>query len=453
MASARHAGAAGPSGTSRPAGPAGSTGVAGAAAVALGALVAGGTLAVGLAVEGAGTQLGTPNPPFNAFWSPSAEVGWALAAAAGLAGVVAAAPRLLGRPRSPLAFAVLTAVLALALRLALAAARHGPEGWYRVFDLALTFEGKNEYLPALPAAAYGPRFLLDRFAEMVPALPVHAAGHPPGMLLTLHALGITTAGGMAALCIAAGALAAPLTYALGRTLLATETQARVAALLLVLSPSALVMGAVSADALYATLGVGAAALLLARRLGARAAGMALLAVASLFSWALLAIGAFAALAAWARDGWRRALPLAAGCGAALVALHGGLAAALGWDPVGTVRETEAVYRLGIATTRPYWFWSFGAPVGAFAAAGLPIVASALRALVARHAAALALGAVTVVAAVAGFTKGEVERIWQPFVPLLCVAAAAALAQRRLRLVAGLLAVQALASELLFENLW
>jgi hypothetical protein len=44
-------------------------------------------------------------------------------------------------------------------------------------------------------------------------------------------------------------------------------------------------------------------------------------------------------------------------------------------------------------------------------------------------------------------------VWLPFVPLACVAAAGALKPRRLRLVLGLLAVQAIAVELLFFTVW
>jgi len=212
-------------------------------------------------------------------------------------------------------------------------------------------------------------------------------------------------------------------------------------------------GAVSADAVFATLGALAAALLLARPAALRALGALALAVASMFSWALLAVAAFAALAAWARDGLRAAVVLGAACGVALVALHGLLALAVGWDPIGTVRETEAVYRLGIASVRPYWFWVLGSPVAGFVALGLPIAGYALRALWVRRPAAVALAVVVLVASVAGFTKAEVERIWMPFVPLACVAAASVLPARRLVWVAGLLALQALATELLFDTLW
>jgi hypothetical protein len=421
--------------------------------VLAGAALAVMTFAVGVLVERTGLQLGTPYPPFNEFWAPRIELGWSLAAGLVLAATVAALPALLRRPRAPLGFALAVAGLALAVRLLVAAARHGPEGWYRVLDADLSFEGANEYLPALGATEQGPGFLLDRFAELVPSLPVHAAGHPPGMLLVLDALGITTPEGMAALCIGVGALGASATYALGRATLGDESRARTAALLFVLAPSAVLMGAVTADALFATLGTGAAALLVARGTRERAVGALALALSSLFTWALLALGAIAVLVVLARDGLRRAVALAAACGVALVALHAALAAVTGWDPIGAVIATERVYREGIATIRPYWFWLFGSPVAFAVAAGLPVIAWALRALAAGHAVAVALLAVVLVAAVAGFTKGEVERIWVIFVPALCVAAASALPERRLVLAGALLAVQALGAELLLESLW
>src|SRR5204863_278464 len=82
--------------------------------------------------------------------------------------------------RAP-AFALGLFLVTLVLRLALAAGGGGVAAWWTVFDPARSFEAPNEYLPALGALHWGPRFYLDRFAETVPALPVHAAGHPPGM--------------------------------------------------------------------------------------------------------------------------------------------------------------------------------------------------------------------------------------------------------------------------------
>ena len=71
----------------------------------------------------------------------------------------------------------------------------------------------------------------------------------------------------------------------------------------------------------------------------------------------------------------------------------------------------------------------------------------------RHPAALALGGVLLVAAVLGFTKAEVERIWLMFVPLAAVAAAPSLPERATRPVLAALAVQTLATTALLNTLW
>ena len=170
--------------------------------------------------------------------------------------------------------------------------------------------------PGLPALSYGARFYLDRFAELVPSLPVNVAGHPPAPLLVLHAFGLTTVARAAALCIGCAALTAPLTYALGRSL-GTDRDARVAAVLAACSPAMLLFGVTSFDAVFATCGLAAAALLAAQRRAVRAAGAVALAAASLLSWALLAVGAWATVLAWRRRGPLAAVGLAAACAAAL----------------------------------------------------------------------------------------------------------------------------------------
>ena len=397
-----------------------------------------------------GRELGLSYPPFVGRWDPAAT-GWALAAAALLALAVWIGPRLLSPALRPAAFAAAVYALTLAPRLALGAASGGAEGWSRVFDPD-GFEGPNEYLPALTALRYGPGFFLDRFAELVPALPVHAAGHPPGLLLVMDAFGIDTPERLAALCIAGGALVAPLAYVLARGLL-DERRARIAGLLTALAPSVLLFGATSADALYAVIGLAAAIPLSSPRLPARLAGALLLAAASLFAWSLLAVGAWAALLAWRRRGFKDALALALLCGAVLLAVHGAFAALTGFDPIGTLRATEQVYRFGIASERPYWYWLAGSPAAFLLMLGLPIAWFALSALATADDAAIAIFAVIAIAAVAGFTKAEVERIWLCFAPFACIAAASALGERELRPVLALLAVQALAWELLWNTVW
>ena len=416
--------------------------VAGAAAMAL-------TVAGGLwLARHDGRELGVPYPPFVGRWDP-AITAWALAAAALVALAVWAAPRLLAVP--PAAFAAAVFLLTLALRLALGASSRGTAEWSRVFDPA-SFEGANEYLPALTALRYGPGFFLDRFAELVPSLPVHAAGHPPGLLLVMDAFGVTTPGRLAALCIAGGALIAPLAYAVGRAVL-DERRARFAGLLTAAAPSVLLFGATSADALYASIGLLAAWPLVSPRPALRAAGAVLLALASLFAWSLLGIGAWAALLAWRRRGVRDMLALALLCAAALLAVQGAFAAVTGFDPIGTLRATEQVYRFGIAGERPYWYWLAGSPTAFLLMLGLPTAWLALRALARADDAAVAIFAVIAIAAVAGFTKAEVERIWLCFAPLVCLAAATSLRERHLRPVLAALGAQALAWEVLWNTVW
>jgi len=384
-----------------------------------------------------------PTPPFLFPWRPAVDV-VALAAALGaFATAIALARRLLCAPAA--VFALGSFAVALGLRLACAAARDGTGAWTQVFDPARSFEAKNEYLAALGALRHGPGVFLDRFAEVVPALPVHAAGHPPGLLLTIDALGLDTPARLAALCLVVGALAAPLTWAAGRHVL-DDSRARIAALLVSLSPAMLLFGATSSDALYATLGIAAAWALLVRR----TVGAAALAAVSLFAWTLLAVGAWAAVLVARRDGLRAAAALAAACAAALVAGYGALALATGYDQLGALAATGQVYDNSIARIRPYWFWVLGSPVAFGVVLGLPVAAYALRA---RGPAALAIGAVVAVSALAGFTKAETERIWLFLVPFVCLAAATVLPRARLTPVLLALAGQALAIELLYDTVW
>jgi methylthioxylose transferase len=322
-----------------------------------------------------------------------------------------------------------------------------------MLDLARPGEAANEYLAGLPSTSYGVRFYLDRFAELVPAQPVHVAGHPPGPLLLMHALGIRGAGGLAALCIAGGALTAPLTYILGRTLRLGESGARLAALLCACSPVVLLFGVTSYDYLFAALGTAAATLLVARRRSLRAGGAAALAVAALFAWSLLGVGAWAAIVVARRDGIRAGAVLAAACATALAALNGALAAAYGYDPIGTLAATGGVYRDGIASIRPYAFWALGSPVAWGVMLGIPIAAAAIRGAMRGDTPAMALAAVVVAAAAGGFTKAETERIWLFLVPLACVAAAPALAGRPPARLLALLVAQALAVQALFATVW
>lgn len=422
--------------------------------VSMAALVAAAVVVVGVLSRAANGGLGVPTPPFVMDWAPRAEPWGVGAAVVALGALLWAAPRAL-RWAAPARFAAAAFVLALTLALAVNAARSGALSWYEVFDLGPggSWEAGNEILAGLPAFSYGTHFFLDRFAELVPSQPVHQAGHPPGLPVLIHLAGIDTARELAALCIVALAGLAPATYALGRALDLGEDVARRAALLACASPVLILFGVTSPDAVFALVGAVAAALLCCGRPWLRAAGAFALAVGSMLSWALLAIGAWAFLVTWARRGVRPALVLGASCGAAVLALQGAMAAVYGYDPIGTLNATGEVYRAGIARTRPYEFWVLGSPVAYTLTAGLPLAAAWLVASARRSVPALALVAIIVTSAVLGFTKAEVERIWLQFTPMLCVAAAMVIGERHLRPVLGLLGAQALATSVLFTTIW
>jgi hypothetical protein len=183
------------------------------------------------------------------------------------------------------------------------------------------------------------------------------------------------------------------------------------------------------------------------------AGAVAAATFTFFSWLLFAIPAWAVLLTLRRDGLRRAAALAGLCALALAAVYAVLWLTLGYDPIATVRATSAAYRHGISHFRPYAYWLFGSPSAWWLALGLPVGWYALRGLGTRDASAIALFAVILVSAVLGLTKAETERIWLPFVPLACVAAAAVLPVRRLPAVLWFLVAQALAIQLLFDTVW
>ena len=59
----------------------------------------------------------------------------------------------------------------------------------------------------------------------------------------------------------------------------------------------------------------------------------------------------------------------------------------------------------------------------------------------------------IISSALGYTKAETERIWVFLVPFACLAAASELPSRRLRVVLGALAVQAILAELFLNTIW
>lgn len=419
--------------------------------------VCGLTVLVGWIARAAGVVWGTPLQPFLGTLGLDVEWDWAVPALLVLGLCAWQAVRVAAPGHgSPRAFALWALGLALVSRLAVNTVRLGPAGWTDMF--AGSFEAQNEYLAALPATQDGLGLFLDRFAEWLPALPVHAAGHPPGLITTMVALGIDDAAGLSALIIGVGLLTAPLTYWVGREL-ADEAAARLATVLWIFAPSALVFGASAADALFATLGMAAAAVLVLRPSGsalrrfALPAGAGLLAVASFFAWSLLGMAVFAGLVVLGRDGLRRAVVLGAACAAALVAFYAVLWALTGYDVVGSLRRVEEVYRFSVASVRPYAFWLFGSPAAFLIGAGLPVLWFAALAVQRRRRGAVAIAGVIVIASVLGFTKAETERIWLSFLPLVCLAAATVLPRRWLAPALAVMIAQAYLTQMFVYTVW
>ena len=145
-----------------------------------------------------------------------------------------------------------------------------------------------------------------------PRSPCTSPGHPPGLLLVMHALGIDTAAAAGgAVHRRRGAERAAHLRARARRC-SHERAARLAGLLMALSPAALMFGVTSADAVY--LHARAARRVAAARVRGRAGDRRgrCSRSASLFAWSLLAVGAWAAILALrraragaARSSWPR----------------------------------------------------------------------------------------------------------------------------------------------------
>ena len=409
------------------------------------------TVAVGLIASSLGVRWGAPAQPLTLVYMPALSP-WALPGLALVGAALALAPPLLRSRLAALPLGAALFAMTLATRVGLNVVRGGPAALDEVFVVRASGEGRTEYLPGLAFFEHGVGRFLERFPEIVAVAPTHVAGHPPGLVVTLHLLGIDTAAGLAALTIVAGALATPVLYLLGRSLFG-ESEGRVAALLFVFVPTSMLYGATSADALYATLALAAAAALLARRWRTQVLGALALALASFFSYALLAAGAWAVLVAWLRrpaNGSAARLALLAG--AALVGLYLALYLVTGFDLFAAVSATEDRYREGIANVRPYAFYFFGSPAAYLVMLG-PVAWFAARALARREATAVALALVIAVSMVAGYTKAETERIWLFLVPFACLAAARAISARRVPLLLAALTAQAVLFEILLFTKW
>ncbi len=392
-------------------------------------------------------KLGAPTPPFYAFPHPRVTWWTPFAAVATLA-LAATAPALMRLPRNR--WLVGATLVALSSRIALNVSRFGPDELVRPLVGRI---GAHDYLPTVPLVLADPGDYVRHFAELiVTGLPIHPSAHPPGATVLLAALDRAGAPGAwpaAALILLAGAAATPLVYLLGCAL-AGERAARVATLAWAFTPTVLLESATSMDALFATAGVGAALLIVRRR---RLAAGAATAACAFLSYSLPAAAVWAGIVVWLRRGWREALATVTVVTGIAVAFYSVLWLVTGFDPIATYSHTKYHYEHGVSHLRPYWYWVAGDPAAFLAGLGVPVALAYARVLGARSAPAVALAVVVMLAALSGFSKAEVERIWQFLVPLAVVAAAPELERVKLRPALLLLAAQAVAVEVLFGTTW
>ena len=369
-------------------------------------------------LRAAGRDIGLRAPPLVGVveWRPSLRLAAALGVAAA---VVLAGPPLAARmPWRRLV--LLSAAMAVAWAVALALV----DG---VDRLTSEPQSPSGYL-AVAERLVSPGAFLSSFTDRLASYPIHVQGHPPGLVTALWGLDRVGLGGpvlLAALSIAGGgaAVAAAL---VGAREVAGEPWARRAAPFVVLAPAA-VWVATSGDALFAGIGAWAVTLVVLatgqferRSDGLALAGGFLFGVTAFLSYGLVLLALIPTAVAWRR---RRLRPLVvAAAGAAPVALAF-LAGGFWWfDGLHATRER---YFAGVGGRRPY---------GAFLVADLAVLALAVGPAIAVGLARLrdragwllvggALAAIAV-ADVSGMSKGEVERIWLPFMPWVLLAGAA-----------------------------
>lgn len=284
----------------------------------------------------------------------------------------------------------------------------------------------------------------------------HAAGHPPGALLTFALLDRAGFGGVrwaAAWDIAWGVSAVAAALVVTR-LLAGEGVGRRAAPFLGTAVAVLWV-ATSADAYF--LGISAWGIALLALAGERRSvvgdvlallGGLLLGWSIYCSYGLVLLAPVVLVIALARRRIRPLLVGGAGVAAVVVAfLAGGF-----WWAHGIAVLHERYYA-GVAADRPYWYFLF-ADVAVLALvvgpAGLVALTRLRRSALAWLPAGALLG--LLVADVSGLATGEVERIWLPWTPWLLVATAVLPVEHRRRWLAAQLVV-ALALEVCVKTNW
>ncbi len=404
------------------------------------------SFAWGHALVRSGARLDLGAPPF---WSPLApHPGPAVVPAVAFAGVaVYAGPSLARTLRWS---AVLLGTAAANLGWAIVLAR--VDGAHALTDPLGA--RRNDYLQTARSIESLPTFL-GHFVANIATYNQHTKGHPPGMVVVewlLLRVGLASVGVQVALSLLGGAAATVAAIVALRDL-AGERAARAAAPFLALVPA--VIWWQTADAFYAGVSAWSVTLLVlaSSRDDGRAFAFAfsagvLFAITAFFSYGLVLLVIVAGTVCLAR---RRVLLLfVAAAGAAPVFVAFAVSGFSWWRGFAATRH---VYWTGVAIHRPYSYFVV-ANIAVLSLAIGPATAVAFGRLRDRATWLLAGAGVAVVALadLSGMSKGEVERIWLPFVPWLMLATAA-FAHARLGTVRALLTLQVASTVVLAVTIW
>ncbi len=381
-------------------------------------------------------------PPLHAEWAPRLGPGTIPSILLAVLGVSLAARLAHAASWPHLLLGVYAAGMAWMVSLAMV---DGPDGIGVILDTGYEYLNTARTIDSWADVSTLLHEYIDRIPYIPPGnWPTHLAGHPPGavlffVLLVALGLGSGLAAGWVVIVVAATTPVAAL--ATLRTL-GAEDKARIAAPFLVLGPAAIWM-AVSADAMFAAVaawGLCSLAVAATRTSGAATAGWGvlsglLLGYCVMLSYGLPLLG-FVALAVLLIA--RNFRPLLWAVGAALAVVLTFWAAGFAWwEALPVVHERQ--YR-GVARNRPQVYYLWGNLAALSYSAGPIVLAGVATALARRWSSwretvrghdstrvvvllTAAAVAMVVAANVSGASKGEVERIWLPFVPWLLVGAA------------------------------
>jgi hypothetical protein len=297
-------------------------------------------------------------------------------------------------------------------------------GWHAVSEPLVSPFDYRAVLPAARRSGLGS--FLRTYIDQLGHYSVHVQGHPPGMvtlLWVLDAIGLRGPGWEAAVIIGVGATA-PIAVLVTVRILAGEDTARLFAPFLVLGPWTLFVATIG-DAIFTAMAAATIALLALAASGRKpasavwAAGAGAVGALTLhFTYGLVPL--LVLLGGTVLVVRRRlALVVPAVIGASMVTAVWIAAGFWWWAGFNATRHWHDV---GASPDRPYVYF-FVADLVVLAVMLGPAVVAALTLRLDRHLAVLVVPALlaVLVADLSGLSKGEVERIWLPFMPWISVA--------------------------------